>query len=134
MPWDPSDAYRHTHKAKSPKAKRQWSHVSNSMLNKGYSEARAIRAANSVVKKRKKKAAGGMMIPGPQPLPMGMPKPVSPLGSAIAMRGAAMPGMAPGMGMRRPRIPLAGALRNIDQTINKTRPMLGNLKRGRGFQ
>jgi uncharacterized protein YdaT len=55
MPWKPSDAKRHTKKAKSRKAQRQWSHVSNSMLERGYSEGAAIRAANSVVKKRKAK-------------------------------------------------------------------------------
>lgn len=55
MPWNPSDATRHTKKAKSAKAKRQWSHVSNNMLERGYDEGTAIKAANSVVKKRKKK-------------------------------------------------------------------------------
>ena len=55
MPWDAGDAKRHTKKAKSAKAKRQWAHVSNSMLEHGASEGAAIRAANGVVKKRKKK-------------------------------------------------------------------------------
>ena len=52
MPWGASDAKRHTRKASNPKAKRQWAHVADSMLNRGYSEGRAIRAANSVVKRR----------------------------------------------------------------------------------
>ncbi len=55
MPWDPKDAKRHTKKAASPKAKRQWSHVANSMLQRGYGEGRAIAAASSVVKKRGRK-------------------------------------------------------------------------------
>ena len=57
MPWKPSSARKFTKKAKTSKQKRQWSHVSNAMLEKGYSEERAIRAASSVVKKagRKKK-------------------------------------------------------------------------------
>jgi uncharacterized protein YdaT len=56
MPWSASDAPRHTRKAKSPRAKRQWGHVANSMLKRGYSEGRAIRAANSVVKRRGRKS------------------------------------------------------------------------------
>jgi len=52
MPWTPFDAYRHTHKAKTEKLKRQWAHVANSMLQRGYSEARAIRAANSAIGKK----------------------------------------------------------------------------------
>ena len=52
MPWGASDAKRHTRKAGSAKAKRQWSHVANSMLKRGASEGSAIRAANAVVKRR----------------------------------------------------------------------------------
>lgn len=52
MPWDKSDAKRHTKKAKSDVAKRQWAHVSNSMLQRGESEGSAVRAANAAVKKR----------------------------------------------------------------------------------
>ena len=52
MPWESKDAPRHTKRAKSAKAKRQWRHVANSMLERGYSEARAIRAANATVKRR----------------------------------------------------------------------------------
>lgn len=55
MPWSKNDAKRHTRKAKSPKAKRQWSHVANATLEKTGDEGRAVRAANAVVKKRKKK-------------------------------------------------------------------------------
>jgi uncharacterized protein YdaT len=54
MPWQAKDASRHTKKAKSATAKRQWAHVSNSMLKSGKSEGAAVRAANAAVKKRKK--------------------------------------------------------------------------------
>ena len=51
MPWNKdSDATRHTKKAKSPKRKRQWRHIANSMLERGKGEAAAIRAANGVIK------------------------------------------------------------------------------------
>lgn len=52
MPWKPSDAQRHTKKAKSPTAQRQWRDVANAELAKHGDEARAIRAANAVVAKR----------------------------------------------------------------------------------
>lgn len=55
MPWSPSDAYGHTHKAKSAKAKRQFAHVANKALAGGSSEGSAIRQANAVVGRRKKK-------------------------------------------------------------------------------
>ena len=55
MPWTSKSATKHTKKAKSAKAQRQWSHVANSELKSGKSEASAIRMANSVVKRRKKK-------------------------------------------------------------------------------
>jgi hypothetical protein len=52
MPWDKGSARRHTKKAKSRKAKRQWAHVANSALRRGASEGSAIRQANAVVKRR----------------------------------------------------------------------------------
>jgi len=51
MPWTPSDATRFTKKAKSPKRKRQWRDVADSMLERTGDEGAAIRAANSVVRK-----------------------------------------------------------------------------------
>jgi uncharacterized protein YdaT len=54
MPWTAKDATRHTKKAKTPKKKRQWAHVADSMLSRGASEGAAIRAANAVVKRKKK--------------------------------------------------------------------------------
>lgn len=61
MPWKPSDALRHTKKARSPKAKRQFAHVANSMLERTGDEGIAIRAANAVVRDRgkRKKHRGG---------------------------------------------------------------------------
>ena len=56
MPWKSKSAASKTKKAKSPKAKRQWAHVANSMLSKGASKGHAVRAANAVVKKRSKKS------------------------------------------------------------------------------
>lgn len=55
MPWSAKDATRFTKKARSPKAKRQFSHVANAVLAQTGDEGRAIRAANSAVAKRKKR-------------------------------------------------------------------------------
>jgi uncharacterized protein YdaT len=59
MPWTPSDATRHTKKARTAKSKRQFAHVANSMLKRGASEGAAIRAANSVVKRSSRKSKRG---------------------------------------------------------------------------
>lgn len=62
MPWTPDDGpSRHTKKATTRRDKRQWSDVANSVrgraLSGGASEeqadARAVRTANGVLKKRK---------------------------------------------------------------------------------
>ena len=55
MPWNSKDAKRHTKKAKSPKSKRQWAHVADSVLERTGDEGAAVRAANGVVKKSGKK-------------------------------------------------------------------------------
>lgn len=53
MPWNENDGpARHTKKAKSPSAKRQWAHVANGVLTKTGDEGRAVREANAVVKRR----------------------------------------------------------------------------------
>lgn len=52
MPWNPSEKWRHSKKARGKKASRQAAHVANSMMERGYSEGAAIRAANGVIKKR----------------------------------------------------------------------------------
>ena len=49
MPWQPSDAERHTHQADTPKKRRQWRDVANQELQRFGDEGRAVRAANSVV-------------------------------------------------------------------------------------
>lgn len=50
MPWTPGDGpARHTKKADTPKKKRVWSHVANSVLAETNDEGRAIREANAVV-------------------------------------------------------------------------------------
>ena len=51
MPWTPEQATRFTKKAKTPKQKRQWSHVADSALMRGLSDGEAVREANSVVNK-----------------------------------------------------------------------------------
>jgi len=54
MPWTMADAARHTKKADTPKEKRQWAAVANSVLKKTKNEGRAIAAASSVVAKKSK--------------------------------------------------------------------------------
>ena len=54
MPWKPKDAGKKTHRATSPKAKRQWATVANQVLTKTHDEGRAVREANAAVKRRKK--------------------------------------------------------------------------------
>ena len=49
MPWTAKDAKRHTKHAKSAKARRQWMHVANSVLERTGDEGRAVRSANAVV-------------------------------------------------------------------------------------
>lgn len=55
MPWSAKDATRFTKKARSPKAKRQFAHVANTVLARTGDEGRAVRAANSAVAKRSKR-------------------------------------------------------------------------------
>jgi hypothetical protein len=56
MPWTPSSGpARHTKKAKSPAAKKQWSSVANKVLSDSGDEGKAVRIANAAVAKRKSK-------------------------------------------------------------------------------
>lgn len=55
MPWSAKDAKAKTKKARSPKAKRQWAGVADSVLARTGDEGRAIREANAVIKRRGKK-------------------------------------------------------------------------------
>jgi hypothetical protein len=54
MPWQEKDVSGKTKKAKSAKAKRQWTDVGNKVLAKTGDEVRAIKEANAVVGRRKK--------------------------------------------------------------------------------
>lgn len=54
MPWKPSDAPSKTKKAKTPKQRRMWRDIANSVLAKTGSDSDAIREANGVIKKRGK--------------------------------------------------------------------------------
>ena len=53
MPWSSADATKKTKKAKSPKAKKQWSSVANKVLKDSGDEGKAVRIANAAVAKRK---------------------------------------------------------------------------------
>lgn len=55
MPWTTRQVAKHNKKAKSPKRKRQWTKVANSILKRTGDEGRAIRGANAAVKKRVKR-------------------------------------------------------------------------------
>jgi uncharacterized protein YdaT len=55
MPWTMRDAYEHTHKATTPKKKRQFAKVANKVLSESGDEGKAIRIANAAVKKDKRK-------------------------------------------------------------------------------
>jgi hypothetical protein len=118
MPWTSKDAYRHTHKAKSPKAQRQWSDVSNSALKRGASEGSAIRQANAVVARGH--AAGGAISPL-----------ASLVGNPMQMRSS-VPHMGQPMGtagrMRMPRVPLMDTMHNIDQHMAGAKVKLPKLK------
>jgi hypothetical protein len=50
MPWEASDASGKTKKASSPKKKRQWSKIANSVLKKTGDEGKAVKTANGVLK------------------------------------------------------------------------------------
>ena len=52
MPWTAKDSTRHTKKAKSATARRQWSRVANSVLARTGNDARAVRSANAVIARR----------------------------------------------------------------------------------
>jgi uncharacterized protein YdaT len=54
MPWTPADAKEHTKEAKTKAEQKQWAEVANSVLAHSGDEGKAIRMANSVVRKRSK--------------------------------------------------------------------------------
>ena len=55
MPWSIKDVSRHNRGVKSPKRKRQWAAMANAVLEKTGDDGRAIRIANSAVKKTSSK-------------------------------------------------------------------------------
>lgn len=55
MPWTAKDASKKTRKAKTPKARRMWRDIADSVLAKTGDEARAVRTANGVIKTRSRK-------------------------------------------------------------------------------
>jgi hypothetical protein len=55
MPWTPSQAHFHTHKAKSPHAKAVWAKIADTTLHKTGDEGRSIREANAVIARMKHK-------------------------------------------------------------------------------
>ena len=59
MPWTPSDAERHTHKAATPALQQLWAKVANDALERTGDEGRAIREANAVVARQ---AGGGQLV------------------------------------------------------------------------
>jgi uncharacterized membrane protein (DUF4010 family) len=118
MPWTSEDAHRHTHKANSPKAQRQWAHIADSALSRGASEKSAIMQANGVVAHRH--AAGGAISPL-----------ASLVGNPMAMRST-MPHLATPIGTagraRMPRVPLMDTMHNIDEHMAGAKVKLPKLK------
>lgn len=57
MPWGPKDATRHTKKARTPKARRAFSHAANSVLTKTHDEGRAVRAGNAAAARSARKSS-----------------------------------------------------------------------------
>jgi len=55
MPWNSRDVSKHNRSVKSPKRKKQWKDVANSILSRTGDEGRAIRGANSAVAKSKRR-------------------------------------------------------------------------------
>lgn len=55
MPWTPSTAQAHDKKASTPKKRRQWADIANSLYAKGVPEGQAIREANGVLKREGKR-------------------------------------------------------------------------------
>lgn len=52
MPWTAAEATKHSRKADTPEKRRQWADVADSELERGASDAAAIRAADAVVARR----------------------------------------------------------------------------------
>lgn len=120
MPWTPSDAHRHTHKANSPVAQRQWAHVADSALSHGASEKSAIMQANGVVAHRHM-ATGGALAHVPH---AGLPKMAVMHSSPLAQIAGehfgqiSHPSGTFSAHARMPRVPIADVMRNIGQKVH----------------
>ena len=55
MPWNAGDASKKTKKASTPNLKKQWRDIANNVLSKTGDDAKAIKVANGVIKRRKAK-------------------------------------------------------------------------------
>mgnify|MGYP005840164393 CR=1 FL=1 len=55
MPWKPKDAQRHTRKADTAAKQKLWTKIANSTLRRTGDEARAIREANAVMRRKSHK-------------------------------------------------------------------------------
>lgn len=53
MPWKPEDAKHKTKKADTPEKQSLWSRIANQVLKDTGDEARAVREANSAIKRMK---------------------------------------------------------------------------------
>lgn len=120
MPWTPQDAHRHTHKANSPKAQRQWAHVADSALEHGASERSAIMQANGVVAKRHM-AMGGALAHVPHAnLPKLAVMHSSPLAQIAGEHFGRIshPSGTFSAHARMPRVPIADTMRSIGQKVH----------------
>lgn len=52
MPWQPSDAQRHTKLARSAQERAEWARVANAILKRSGDEGKAIRIANGLIRRR----------------------------------------------------------------------------------
>lgn len=52
MPWEPSDARRHTQKADTEQLRQEWASVANGVLKDTGDEGRAVRIANAHVARK----------------------------------------------------------------------------------
>jgi len=55
MPWNSTDAPRHTKEADSPVKRRQWADIANKILKQTGDEGQAIKEANAAVARNKSK-------------------------------------------------------------------------------
>ena len=120
MPWTPQDAHRHTHKANSPTAQRQWAHVADSALSHGASEKSAIMQANGVVAHRHM-AMGGALAHVPHAnLPKLAVMHSSPLAQIAGEHFGQVshPSGTFSAHARMPRVPIADTMRSIGQKVH----------------